>query len=168
MANFNNVPMGMPPPNNMNIGIPQQNFPYGNNNSSNFINNSPYNNYMERLNNSLNLQNQNQYQFKGRPVSSKEEARAAQIDFDGSIWIFTDIGNGKIYTKQINNDGTATFKTYAFQEDETPYASTEFVTKEEFNKVIQSLMAAIPIPAQNNEAINDNVSSDKTKASINF
>lgn len=36
MANFNNVSMGMPPPNNMNIGIPQQNFPYGNNNSSNF------------------------------------------------------------------------------------------------------------------------------------
>lgn len=81
MANFNNVSMGMPPPNNMNIGIPQQNFPYGNNNSSNFINNSPYNNYMERLNNSLSLQNQNQYQFKGRPVSSKEEARAAQIKF---------------------------------------------------------------------------------------
>ncbi len=165
MANFNNMSMGTPPSNGINMGMPQQNFPYGNNNSSNFINNSPYNNYMERLNNSLNLQNQ--YQFKGRPVSSKEEARAAQIDFDGSIWIFTDIGNGKIYTKQINNDGTATFKTYAFQEDEIPYASTEFVTKEEFNKVIQSLMAAISSPPQN-EATNEVASSDKTKASINF
>lgn len=165
MANFNNMSMGTPPSNGINMGMPQQNFPYGNNNSSNFINNSPYNNYMERLNNSLNLQNQ--YQFKGRPVSSKEEARAAQIDFDGSIWIFTDIGNGKIYTKQINNDGTATFKTYAFQKDEIPYASTEFVTKEEFNKVIQSLMAAISAPPQN-EATNEVTSSDKTKASINF
>lgn len=105
MANFNNPSMGIPPQNNINVGMNSQNFPYGNS-SSNLINNSPYDNYMGRLNNSFNLQNQNQnqyqYQFKGRPVSSKEEARAAQIDFDGSLWIFTDIGNGKIYTKQIN------------------------------------------------------------------
>ena len=167
MANFNNPSMGIPPQNNINVGMNSQNFPYGNS-SSNLINNSPYDNYMGRLNNSLNLQNQNQYQyqFKGRPVSSKEEARAAQIDFDGSLWIFTDIGNGKIYTKQINNDGTATFKTYAFTEDENPYASTEFVTKEEFNKVIQSLMAAIPIPAQTEKA--KETTSEQTKATINF
>ena len=52
--------------------------------------------------------------LKCRPVSSKEEARAYQIDLDGSLWVFTDIGNEKIYTKQVNNDGTATFKTYSF------------------------------------------------------
>jgi len=51
--------------------------------------------------------------LKCRPVSSKEEAMASQIDLDGSLWVFTDIGNGKIYTKQINNDGTASFRTYA-------------------------------------------------------
>lgn len=100
--------------------------------------------------------NQNQY-LRCRPVSSKEEARAFQIDLDGSLWVFTDIGNQKIYTKQINTDGTAAFKTYRFVQDETPYnLSNEFVTKEEFNKVIQTLAAAIqsngsqsPVPAQN-------------------
>lgn len=51
--------------------------------------------------------------MKCRPVSSKQEAMASQIDLDGSLWVFTDIGNGKIYTKQINNDGTASFRTYA-------------------------------------------------------
>ena len=84
--------------------------------------------------------------LKCRPVSSKEEARAYQIDLDGSLWVFTDLGNGKIYTKQVNNDGTATFKTYAFTEDENPYTSTEYVTKDEFNKVIQALMATIQQP----------------------
>ncbi len=82
--------------------------PYGNNN---MLMNLPYNNgsnYMVQGSNSPN-------QFlKCRPVSSKDEARAYQIDLDGSLWVFTDVGNGKIYTKQVNNDGTATFKTYAF------------------------------------------------------
>lgn len=116
---------------------PSLSFPYGTNTNSNF------NYFNNGLNNSMNLQGQ--YQFlKCRPVSSKEEARAAQIDFDGSLWVFTDVGNGKIYTKQINNDGTATFKTYAFTKDENPYSSSDYVTKDEFNKVIQALMATIP------------------------
>lgn len=74
MANFNQqmngVQQGM-------IGqIPSQpslSFPYGTNNSN-------FNYFNSGLNNSMNLQGQ--YQFlKCRPVSSKEEARAAQIKF---------------------------------------------------------------------------------------
>lgn len=113
-------------------------FPYGNNNM--LLSNQPYDNYMGRANPQNLLTNQF---LKCRPVSSKDEAKAYQIDLDGSLWVFTDVGNGKIYTKQINNDGTATFKTYTFVEDESPYNSTEYVTKEEFNKVIQTLMAAM-------------------------
>jgi hypothetical protein len=73
---------------------------------------------------------------------------AAQIDLDGSLWVFTDIGNGKIYTKQINRSGTADFRTYTFTQEEDPYASAQntFVTKDEFNKVIQALSAAIQQP----------------------
>ena len=33
--------------------------------------------------------------LKGRPVLSVEEARASQIDLDGSLHVFTDIGNKK-------------------------------------------------------------------------
>ena len=58
--------------------------------------------------------------------------------------MFADVANGKFYTKQINNDGTATFKTYVFTEDESPYEdSSNFVTKDEFNKVIQTLITSI-------------------------
>ena len=58
------------------------------------------------------LSQNNGNSLKGRPVTSLEEARAAQIDFDGSVFFFPDIANGKIYTKQINLDGTATLKEY--------------------------------------------------------
>ena len=38
--------------------------------------------------------------LKGRPVSNEEEANAAMIDFDGSLFVFPDKAHGKIYTKQ--------------------------------------------------------------------
>lgn len=76
--------------------------------------------------------------LKGRPVVSIEEARAAQIDLDGSLHIFTDIGNKKIYTKQINLDGTATLNVYQLIEDTT---SSSYITRDEFEKAIQSLRA---------------------------
>jgi hypothetical protein len=40
-----------------------------------------------------------------RPVSSIEEVRASPIEFDGSIFYFSDIANKKIYTKFVNMDG---------------------------------------------------------------
>lgn len=140
MANYNNQNLGMQQIPNV-MSQQQQTpiqFPYGNNNM--LLSNTPYDNYMGRMNGSQNLLS-NQF-LKCRPVSSKDEARAYQIDLDGSLWVFTDVGNGRIYTKQINNDGTATFKTYVFTEDENPY-SNQYVTKDEFNKVIQALMASI-------------------------
>jgi hypothetical protein len=45
-------------------------------------------------------------------VSSLEEARATSIDFDGSIFYFPDLANRRIYTKQINLDGTVTLNMY--------------------------------------------------------
>lgn len=44
--------------------------------------------------------------LKGRPVSSLDEVRATSVDFDGSISFFPDLANKRIYTKQINLDGT--------------------------------------------------------------
>ena len=133
MANFNQQ--------GMNGGMIPVQYPYTNN----LIMNTPYDNYLGRNNATVNANNQNySNQFlKCRPVASKEQARAAQIDLDGSLWVFTDVGNQKIYTKQINYDGTATFKTYALTADENPYNSSEYVTKDEFNNVIQILMASI-------------------------
>lgn len=75
--------------------------------------------------------------LKGRPVVSMEEARAAQIDLDGSLFVFTDIGNSKIYTKQINLDGIAILKTYSLVEDTT--SSENYITKTELDKAIASI-----------------------------
>ena len=58
------------------------------------------------------LPQNNSNSLKGRPVTSIEEAKAAQIDFDGSVFFFPDIANGKIYTKQINLNGIAEIKEY--------------------------------------------------------
>ena len=45
------------------------------------------------------VQQTQQQVIKGRPVSSYEEAKASMIDLDGSLFVFPDIANGRIYTK---------------------------------------------------------------------
>lgn len=91
--------------------------------------------------------------LKGRLVSSLEEARATSIDFDGSIFYFPDLANKRIYTKQINMDGTATLCMYELRE--MPMENNEksavvpsvdkFVTREEFERVLAELRQK-PIP----------------------
>ena len=87
-----------------------------------------------------------QVSLKGRLVSSLEEARATSIDFDGSIFYFPDLANKRIYTKQINIDGTATLCVYELienpiqKEDSVLVPSIEkFVTREEFERVLKQL-----------------------------
>ena len=82
--------------------------------------------------------------LKGRPVSSLEEARATSIDFDGSIFFFPDLANRRIYTKQINMDGTASLNMYELKEIPTVNTAanvnnTNFVTREEFEEAINSI-----------------------------
>ena len=84
--------------------------------------------------------------LKGRLVSSLEEARASSIDFDGSVFYFPDLANKRIYTKQINIDGTASLYVYELREMpmERELSSLipsveKFVTREEFEQVLQQL-----------------------------
>lgn len=65
-------------------------------------------------------QTQPQMGIKGRPVSSIEETRAISIDFDGSVFYFPDLANRRIYTKQINMDGTASLNVYELKNESTP------------------------------------------------
>ena len=85
--------------------------------------------------------------LKGRPVSSLEEVRAIPIDFDGSVFYFPDIANRRIYTKQINLDGTASINMYVLQEipqtanpQTTQNLQNLFVSKQEFQQTITSLL----------------------------
>lgn len=92
--------------------------------------------------------------LKGRLVSSLEEARATSIDFDGSVFYFPDLANKRIYTKQINMDGTATLCVYEIREmpiereDSVIVPSVEkFVTREEFERVLAELRQRSTEPA---------------------
>lgn len=76
--------------------------------------------------------------IKGRVVTSIDEVKGAMIDLDGGVHVFTDFGNHKIYTKQINLDGTATINTYSLDapsNTEPPVG----VNKDEFDSAVQSL-----------------------------
>lgn len=79
--------------------------------------------------------------LKGRPVSSFEEARAMTIDFDGSTFFFPDLANKRIYTKQINMDGTASLFVYELREQpiEPVTNNANFITREEFETAIGEL-----------------------------
>lgn len=102
--------------NNNQMQIPQQRQqnPYQGNHINGLLQNTPYDNYMG-YNSNLMQNSHNNYFFKGRPVSSKEEAKVAQIDLDGSLWVFIDMTHGRVYTKQILNDASSDFKTYILQ-----------------------------------------------------
>ena len=80
-------------------------------------------------------------QLKGRPVASLEEVKASTIEFDGSVFFFPDLGNKKIYTKQINVDGTSTINMYELKP--IPQAqvvnSSQYVTRDEFETVLSNL-----------------------------
>lgn len=95
--------------------------------------------------------------LKGRLVSSIDEARAAPIDFDGSVFYFPDLANQRIYTKQINYDGTATLNMYELKE--IPISApvntdtSMFITREEFEAVLLQLKQDLQKPQENKNAI---------------
>ena len=96
---------------------------------------NPYLNYYQRM-----PQIQMPSVLKGYPVSSIDEARAANIDFDGSITFFFFFYNKKIYTKQIQMDGSLAFNVYELKDIVIPpkeeIKQKEYVTRDEFNELL--------------------------------
>ena len=96
---------------------------------------NPYLNYYQRM-----PQIQMPSVLKVYPVSSIDEARAANIDFDGSITFFPDLNNKKIYTKQIQMDGSLAFNVYELKDIVIPpkeeIKQKEYVTRDEFNELL--------------------------------
>lgn len=80
--------------------------------------------------------------LKGRSVASADEARAAQVDFDGSVFIFPDITNGCIYTKQATPTGII-FNKYILEEQNAKPVSSDYVTREELNNIISELKSTV-------------------------
>ena len=81
--------------------------------------------------------------IKGRPVVSIDEARASQIDLDGSLYVFPDLGNKKIYTKQINMDGTATFNVFELAAPVEEAPVPVYVTKDELDEILTQFKASL-------------------------
>lgn len=70
------------------------------------------------------------------------------VDFDGSISYFPDIANNKIYTKQVNMDGTSTVLMYEMKEIPAQQeVNKDFITREEFEKAISELMNRVAVSA---------------------
>ena len=112
---------------------------------------------------------QPQAYLKGRLVSSLEEARATSIDFDGSIFYFPHLANRRIYTKQINLDGTATLNMYELKEVPTVNeqavgaSMNNYVTRDEFDQVVAQLKAML-VPEQSKPIVEQ----PKSKVELNF
>ena len=116
--------------------------------------------------------------IKGRAVTSIDEAKAAMIDLDGSMFVFPDIANKRIYTKQINLDGTASLNTYVLQEQKQAEPcetlNQEMVSKQEFDSTINTLtnyikslesqLSQINMEVNNNGKPNANYDESNTKS----
>ena len=73
--------------------------------------------------------------FSCRPVTSKEEAMAVQVDFFGPGTVMPDIGHGVIYLKRFNsNTGSCDIFEFVAQQPKQE-APVQYVTKEEFDSL---------------------------------
>lgn len=109
---------------------------------------NPYQNSYSPVNMQAQTQNGNTGYIKGRPVSSYDEAKASMIDLDGSLFVFTDVANKRIYTKQIMLDGSAELKTYVLEEQNTGTNAVEqnkeqYVLRSDFENVVNRLTKQI-------------------------
>ena len=119
---------------------------YGNGYQQNTI--QPITGYQAYQTQQQTLQPQTQQQIiKGRPVSSYDEAKASMIDMDGSMFVFPDIANKRIYTKQIMLDGSAELKVYALVEQtqptETKQNNEQYVLRTDFDKAMGTIKSQI-------------------------
>lgn len=89
---------------------------------------------------------QNQRLLKGRPVSCFEEARSYPVDWDGSLYVFPDLANNRIYTKQSMNDGSCPTKCYI--EQQMPQNTPSQVNEPVSNKLIQELQEKVEMLEQ--------------------
>ena len=77
---------------------------------------------------------------KGRVVTGIEEARAAQVDLDGTPSYFPSLGEGKIYVKYIGMDGLPVFQTFIVEQ---PKPQMQGISLESLAQRVQNIENAI-------------------------
>lgn len=78
--------------------------------------------------------------FLTRPVTSREEAVAAQVDFLGPGTIMPDLGHGMIYLKRFNGQtGASDFFAFSLEQAAPEPEPPKYVTQEEFQRLREEL-----------------------------
>ena len=77
---------------------------------------------------------------KGRVVRGIEEARAAQVDLDGTPSYFPSLGEGKIYVKYIGMDGLPVFQSFIVEQ---PKPQMPGISLESLAQRVQNIENAI-------------------------
>ena len=80
-------------------------------------------------------------QLKGRPVTNIEEAKAAQIDLDGSSTFFPCPAKGEVYEKAIDLNGLPIFRVYKLAENATENPLTAL--QQRIERIEQSLLKGV-------------------------
>ncbi len=97
---------------------------------------NPMMNYQQRL-----QQIEPRIGVVGRAVTCEQEAISAQIPFDATINVYTDLANGKIYVKTFNmQTGAADFRTFVYQQPPAAPAPPQYVTRDEFERFKEELL----------------------------
>ena len=98
---------------------------------------------------------------KGRVVTGIEEARAAQVDLDGTPSYFTSLGEGKIYVKYIGMDGLPVFQTFIVEQ---PKPQMPGISLESLAQRVQNIENAIQ--NMNGGAVNVKSNGDDANATV--
>lgn len=86
--------------------------------------------------------NQSQPMFNCRPVTSREEAQAVQVDFFGPGTLMPDLGHGVVYLKRFNQQTGACdiFEFTAKQPKEEPVV--QYATIDDLNALRDELLGS--------------------------
>ena len=98
---------------------------------------------------------------KGRVVTGIEEARAAQVDLDGTPSYFPSLGEGKIYVKYIGMDGLPVFQAFIVEQ---PKPQMPGISLESLAQRVQNIENAIQ--NMNGGAVNVQSNGDDANATV--
>ena len=102
--------------------------------------------------------------LKGRPVSCFEEAQSCPIDWDGSLHIFPDMVNKRIYTKQVASDGSCPIRCYV--EQQIPQNTSSQVNEPVSNKIITELQERVVMLEQQLKGLKNESKSNATVPNV--
>ena len=99
--------------------------------------------------------------IKGRMVTSIDEARAAQIDFDGSASYFPCPAERKIYVKSLDLNGNPVFEVYQLmsgnaQQQSTYVESSAFAALQQRVEQLEAALKGANNNVQQSNAVNTN------------